>query len=189
MEPGVDDRAPQLERFREYLRLLARLQFEPRFRAKLDSSDIVQVTLLEAHKSWAQFRGTTEVELMAWLRRILSHNLADARKEFGRVKKDIARERSLETEVENASGRLGEFLAARQSTPSQLISREEEAMRLADALTRLPEAQREAVELHHFQGLSLKQVAGHLGRTEPAVAGLIHRGLDGLRELLQERGA
>jgi len=189
MEPREDDRALDLERFRDYLRLLARLQFEPRLRSKVDSSDIVQVTLLEAHTSWAQFRGSTEAELMAWLRRILSHNLADVRKEFGRLKKDVGRERSLEEGVEHSSGRLGTLLAARQPTPSRAVSREEEELKLTAALQQLPDAQREAVELHHLQGLPLKELAAHLGRSENAVAGLIHRGLDGLRELLQEREA
>ncbi|MBV8881889.1 MAG: RNA polymerase subunit sigma-70, partial [Planctomycetaceae bacterium] len=106
--------ASDLDRFREYLRLLARLQFEPRLRAKLDASDIVQGTLLEAHQSRGQFRGSTEAELMAWLRKILSRNLADAVKEYGRAKRDAGRERSMEAEVDQASGRLADWLAARQ---------------------------------------------------------------------------
>jgi RNA polymerase sigma-70 factor (ECF subfamily) len=176
--------APDLERFRDYLRLLARLRIEPGLRAKVDASDIVQDTMVEAHRDWDTFRGTVDAELMAWLRRILTHNLADAFKAAGRDKRDAGREQSLEAQIEDSSVRLIDWLAAHQSTPSRKLSREEEALRLASALARLPDAQREAVELHHLQGLPLKELAARLGRSEPAVAGLLHRGLDRLRELL-----
>ena len=54
------------------------------------------------------------------------------------------------------------------------------------AVHRLPEAQREAVELHHLRGLSLAELAGQLGRSEGAVAGLLHRGIKRLRKLLHD---
>jgi RNA polymerase sigma-70 factor (ECF subfamily) len=180
----VPSGTPDLERFRDYLRLLARLKIEPRLRAKIDASGVVQDTMLEAHRDWVKFRGSVDAELMAWLRRILAHNLADAFKAAGREKRDAGREQSLEAQIENSSVRLVEWVAAHQSTPSRRLSREEDALRLASALDRLPEAQREAIELHYFQGLSLKDLAAQLDRSEPAVAGLLHRGLDGLRELL-----
>ena len=185
MEMGKGE---DLGRFREYLHLLARLRLGPRLKTKVDASDIVQETLLDAHKGRPQFRGTTDAELMGWLRQILAHNLADAAKALKKAKRDAARERSLEAEIEQASGRLGEFLAAQQSTPSRRLSREEEALKLAGALARLPTPQREAVELHHLQGLSLKELAVHLERSEAAVAALLHRGLERLRDLLEDRG-
>jgi RNA polymerase sigma-70 factor (ECF subfamily) len=178
------DGAPDLERFRDYLRLLARLRIEPRLRSKIDASDVVQETMLEAHRDWEKFRGSVDGELMAWLRRILAHNLADAFKAVGREKRDAGREQSLEAEIENSSCRLIGWVAAQQTTPSGRVSREEEALILASTLDRLPEAQREVIELHYLQGLPLKDLSAQLGRSEAAVAGLLHRGLDRLRELL-----
>jgi RNA polymerase sigma-70 factor (ECF subfamily) len=189
MAPDKGVGVPDLERFRDYLRLLARLRIDSKFRAKVDASDVVQETLLEAHRGWEQFRGSLDAELMAWLRRILAHNLADAFKALERDKRDIARERSLEAQLEDSAVRLVEWVAANQSTPSRQVSREEETLRLAGALSRLPEPQREAVELHHLQGCALREIALRLERSEPAVAGLIHRGLSRLRELLAEREA
>ena len=61
--------ATVLERHRNWLGLLARLQVDGRFRAKFDPSDVVQQTLLEAVRGWPKFRGRTEAELAAWLRR------------------------------------------------------------------------------------------------------------------------
>lgn len=177
---------PSLERCRNYLRLLARMQLDGPLRDKLEASDLVQQTLLEAFARQEQFRGQTEGELLAWLRQILAHNLADALRALGRAKRDVKLERSLEASLEHSSMRMAGCLAADHSSPSERAVRNEELLRLAEALTELPEAQREALILHHLQGLSLAETAVRLGRTEPAVAGLLHRGLKKLRELLPE---
>lgn len=171
----------ELKRFRNYLYFLARMQVEPRQRAKVDPSDIVQLTLLEAHQNQNDFRGATDAELMAWLRRILSHNIADAIKGLGRAKRNAAMERA----VEASSCQLQ--LVAKQSSPSGRAIKEEAILSLVNALAELPDAQRQAVELHHLQGMSLKEVASRLDRSELAVAGLLHRGLAALRELLERR--
>jgi DNA-directed RNA polymerase specialized sigma24 family protein len=72
-----------LEHYRSWLGLLARLQVEPRFRAKFDPSDIVQQTMLEAVRDWPKFRGGTEAELAPWLRQILAHVLLHEMRRFG----------------------------------------------------------------------------------------------------------
>jgi RNA polymerase sigma-70 factor (ECF subfamily) len=187
MDPEAAAPAQALDRFRAYLALLARTQLDGRLRDKLDPSDVVQQTLLEAHQKRAQFRGSSEGEMAAWLRQMLAHNLADALRALTRARRDVARERSLEAALEESSARLHAWLAAEQSSPSQRAIQQEDSMRLAEALTRLPEPQREAVTLHHLQGWTLADLARHLGRSEPAVAGLLHRGLKKLRELMQER--
>src|SRR5207253_6129409 len=61
---------------RNYLNVLARAQVESWLRAKVDASDLVQQTLLEAYRDFQRFRGTTEAEWLAWLRQILTHNAA-----------------------------------------------------------------------------------------------------------------
>jgi RNA polymerase sigma-70 factor (ECF subfamily) len=174
----------RLESFRAYLRLLARLHLAPQLRGKLDPSDIVQQTLLQAYQALDQFRGQTEAEWAAWLRQILVRNLAQAVRDFGRAKRDLAREQSLQPAVDASSARLEALLAADQSSPSQRAEAAEQALRLAEALEQLPEAQREALVLQHWHGWSLAQIAGHMNRSPAAVAGLIKRGLRQLRERL-----
>jgi RNA polymerase sigma-70 factor (ECF subfamily) len=185
------DRPPEgagqlLEPFRAYLRLLARLHLAPQLRGKLDPSDVVQQTLLQAYQALDQFRGQSEAERAAWLRQILANNLARALRDFGRGRRDIAREQSLQAALDDSSARLEAWLAADQSSPSRRVEQGEQALRLAEALGQLPEAQREALILQHWQGLSLAEIGGQLGRGPEAVAGLIKRGLKLLRELMRE---
>jgi RNA polymerase sigma-70 factor (ECF subfamily) len=184
-EPAAD--APRLERFRGYLVLLVRLHWDPRLQGKYDPSDLVQQTMLEAFEKHAQFRGSSDAELAAWLRQMLAHNLADVLRALGQAKRDVNLERSLEAALGDSSSRLEGWLAAEQSSPSQQAMRQEELLRLADALDQLPALQREAVVLHHLQGMSLADLAGHLNRSEASVAGLLRRGLRRLRGLLDDR--
>ena len=184
MPEDTDDRGPAPERFRDYLVLLARMQLGPGGRGRLDPSDVVQQTLLEAHRTRDQFRGRGEAEMAAWLRRLLACNLIDAFRAQGRARRDVARERSLEAELEQSSARLGDALAAEQTSPSQAADRHEQAVRLAAALATLPEAQRRALELRYGRGLAVAEIGKQLDRSPAAVAGLLKRGTRELRALL-----
>src|SRR5262245_21814285 len=184
MTASADARHRPLEEYREYLRLLARLQLDPRLQSKLDPSDLVQQTLLEAHAQRDQFRGGTEGERLAWLRQILAHNLADAVRRYGRAARDVDLERSLEAALGASSARLEAWLVDSRSSPSEQAARNEELLRLAQALARLPESQRQAVELHYLQRCPLAEVGERMGRGKRAVAGLLFRGLKKLRALL-----
>ena len=180
------DSNAELNRYRQYLLLLARLEMDPLLRERLDPSDVVQQTLLDAHEKRDQFRGTSEAERAAWLRRILANNLVDALRLVGRKKRDVARERSLESRIEQSSQRFGAWLTEEQSTPSQQLDQHEQAVRLADALAQLPHAQREALVLQNWESWPLARIAEHMDRTPAAVAGLLKRGLKRLRELLAD---
>jgi RNA polymerase sigma-70 factor, ECF subfamily len=173
-----------LDRYRDYLRLLARLQLDPRLCARLDASDVVQQTFLQAHQSLAEFSGRTEAELAAWLRQILARTLAHAVRDHGRDRRDVSRERSLEAAVEASSLQLNDWLAAQQPSPSQQAQRNEQLLRLAGVLDQLPQAQREAVVLHYWQGWTTAEIGQHLSRTPAAVAGLLKRALKALRRHL-----
>ena len=176
----------ELGRFRPYLLVLARLEFDGVLQAKLDASDVVQQTLLEAHQSLAQFRGRSQAEMAAWLRQILARNLVDEVRRFQRKKRSITSEASLQAALDESSMRLERWLAIEEGTPSDLAIANEQLVRLGAALLALPDDQRRAVELHHLQGYPSAAVAARLGKTEVAVAGLLRRGLKKLRERMQE---
>jgi RNA polymerase sigma-70 factor (ECF subfamily) len=183
MAPGVSD--SRLLRYRNYLRFLARLQFDPRLRGKLDPSDVVQQTLLEAVAKKEQFRGGTEAEYLAWLRRMLIHNLADALRAFRQAKRDLGRERAIEEALQNSSARLAASLADSGPNAAEQLERQERAVRLADALEQLPDRQRDALVCQHWHGWPVARIAQHLDCSAEAVAGLLKRGLKQLRDLLQ----
>src|SRR5689334_16985629 len=129
-----DARGPDLEKFRTYLGLLARLQLDPCLQGLLDPSDLVQQTLLKAHQNW--------------LRAILAHELADAVRKVERRGED--RRRSLEASLNESSARLEAWLQSDSTSPSGRVERQEQLLKLAEALARLPADQRIALELHHL---------------------------------------
>jgi RNA polymerase sigma-70 factor (ECF subfamily) len=186
MNAAGEDADCGLERFRSYLLLLARVRLDPRVQAKVGASDIVQQTLFEAHRDRAQFRGRSVGEQAAWLRQILARNLANVLRDLRRAKRDVVREQPWQAALDKSASRLEAWLAAEQSSPSQQAERHERAVRLAEALTTLPDNQREAVVLRHWHVCSLVEIGERLGCTTAAVTGLLHRGLRNLRKRLND---
>jgi RNA polymerase sigma-70 factor (ECF subfamily) len=177
-----------LDRCRSYLRLLARAQLDDRVQQRVDASDIVQETLLEAHRAREQFSGESAAELMAWLRRILARRMSHALRDHLRQRRDLRRERSLEANLQASSARLEQFLASDVSSPSQRAMAAEHVQQLADALESLTPEQREAIVQHYFRGRTVPQIAASMLRSEAAVGGLLHRGMQALRTQLKSPG-
>jgi RNA polymerase sigma-70 factor (ECF subfamily) len=175
--------AETLERCRAYLKLIACTQLDSFLGQQVDASDLVQQTLLDAVAKAEQFRGCGEDEFLSWLRQILANNLIDAQRYHGREKRNTARNHSLDESVFESFRRV-EALAQSCSTPSQHAVTSEQLIRLPKALGALSDAQREAIVLHHLQGLKLAETAARMGKSEAAVCGLLHRGLKRLHEIL-----
>jgi RNA polymerase sigma-70 factor, ECF subfamily len=176
-----------LERHRGYLRILARMQLDPRLRPKVDPSDLVQQALLLAHKFRQRFRGQTQAELTAWLRQILARTLANTARDMSRQKRNLTLERSLESSLRDSSARLQAWLVAPGPSPSQEAERNEQLIHLSEALAELPEMQREVLILKHCHGWKLADIGAHLGRSRAAVASYLRRGLQQVREQLEKR--
>jgi RNA polymerase sigma-70 factor, ECF subfamily len=167
--------------YREYLCLLVRLQLAAHWTSKVDLSGVVQQTLWDAAQSPLP---ESEAEFLACLRRMLVNNLRDEIRRQTAAKRDVRLETSLEAAVEHSSQRIDRWLAGSDPSPSQQMTRAEELCRLATALAELPEDQRQAVELHHLQGLSIGVTAQLLGRTKEATSALLYRTLKRLRQHL-----
>lgn len=173
--------------YADYLSLLARLQIGRRLQGKVDAADLVQDTFLEAHRHFGQFRGTTEAELVCWLRQILAGLLANLVRKFcGTRRRDVRLERELAQELDHSSRALDQSLIAPQSTPSQQAVRREQAVLLADALERLPDDYREVIILRHLEGLTFAEISRRMGRSVDSVKNLWARALAQLRRVVGE---
>lgn len=167
-----------LEQHRAYLRLLALRELEGQLAARLDPSDVIQQTFLSAVRNFGTFLGEQPAEFLAWLARIHERNLQDAvREHVASQKRGVGREEAL------GDGHV--VIDSRVSSPSARIMQGEQALRLAQALEKLPADQREAVRLRHLEGKSLAEMAARMERSERAVAALLNRGIVGLRRTVR----
>jgi len=174
-----------LEAQRAALHRLAERQLDGRIAVRVDASDIIQQTFLEAHRSFRRFAGQDTRELTAWLQRILDHKVAGAIRDHAILqKRSVHRDRSMD-DSHGGMASLKQKLDAGLSTPSQKVIRGEEEQLLMEALSVLSEDQREAVRLRHLEGRALVDIARHLGRSPAATAGLIKRGMQALRRQLR----
>ncbi|HEY3966489.1 MAG TPA: sigma-70 family RNA polymerase sigma factor [Planctomycetaceae bacterium] len=170
---------------RNYVAIAARAEMASWLKAKVDASDLVQQTLLEAHRGLNDFRGTTEAEWLGWLRRILVHNAADFVRRFHGVEKRRAgREVSIATGDD--SDHPGLQLAAGDQSPSQVLLQKERQLQVADAVAKLSEDYQEVVILRNLQQLAFEEVAQRMGRSRPAVQMLWMRAIQKLQEILNQ---
>ena len=175
-----------LEHYRHYVYLLARARMGRQLQGRVDPSDLVQETFLAAHRDFAAFRGTTEAELVGWLRQILVARLADQIRRHVKSKaRDLRLERRLSREVDESSEALENALPARHGSPSDHAVQRERAVLLAEALKELPTDYEEVIVLRHLEGLSFAEVARRMDRTLSSVEKLWVRALAKLRRVLE----
>ncbi len=190
---GGDEAARELlfEKCRNYIALLARSQMETWMQSKVDASDLVQQTLLEAHRGFDQFRGTSEGEWLAWLRQILSHNAQDFIRRFKKTdKRRVQREISLDAPVPGFSGSFRQDVTDEdQQTPSQLLAQQEQEIELANAIAQLSEDYQYVILLRNLQRLPFDEVAKRMGRTRPATQMLWMRAVKRLEQILRENSS
>jgi RNA polymerase sigma-70 factor (ECF subfamily) len=178
------DAADQLlEMYRPVLKLISQQIIGPGLQRREDASDIVQRTVLEAYAAFEQFRGESEPEFSAWLKQILHRNVTNLVRDNRAAKRDLRREQYLDA-AEGSVSITWMQPAGRGTTPSQRVIRAEAAVNLAQALDELPDAQRQAVRMRHLEGRGIDEIAEAMDKTPAAVAGLIRRGLQTLRERL-----
>lgn len=176
-----------LATYRNYLSLTARTSLTADVRAKADPSDMAQETLIKAHANFEQFQGTTEAELIAWLRQILAHQIADLCRRYQAGSRQVSREISIDDAIHERADALLNFATAEEDAPSANFRRRETAVVVADALAELSREHREVIVLRSIQELDWPQVAEKMGRTPDAVRVLWARALKQLRPHIERR--
>ncbi len=174
-----------LEQYRNYLLVLATTQIETRLQPRVSPSDVVQETMLRAHKNFGQFRGTSEAELLGWLRQILVNNLAKfVEQHVLAARRDVRREVSIErlgAALEQSTIQLAALLPAAGKSPSMAVQQREEAVLLADRLAQLPKSYREVLVLRNLKSLPFEEVARRIDRSVGATRMLWLRAIEKLR--------
>jgi RNA polymerase sigma-70 factor (subfamily 1) len=176
--PGHPDATNQaLVQFRAYLETLTFIQIDPALRCKFELSDIIQNTLVEAWRDLEKLEPLNAEARKRRLRTMLVNNLLDEIDRWRAIQRDPHREQSLEAAAAESSCRLQKWLAVEDTSQGQRMVRQEEALRLLEALSQLDPRQREAVILQKYHSWKLEQIADHLGCTPGALAGLHARAL------------
>ena len=170
---------------RNYVQLMARVQMESWLQKKVDASDLVQQTLLDAHRDFSTFLGDSEGEWLAWLKRILSNNAIDLVRHYGMTaKRQIKREVSIEQTTPSATFLLNEPVDT-GDTPSQIVMQKEHELILSEAISVLSADYREVIILRNLQRLSFEEVAQRMNRSRGATQMLWMRAVQKLKETLQ----
>jgi RNA polymerase sigma-70 factor (ECF subfamily) len=172
-----------LSSYERYLKLLAQVQLGRSLRSKLDASDIVQETFLEAHKSIHRFEGTNSDQFVAWLRTILARRLANTMRHYlGTQARDIRLEERIEHSLDQSSMSLAGMYAVPNSSPSHHVSKKEQSQLMAEALLRLPTDYREVIMMRHLEGMTFPEIALAMNRTEGSAEKLWLRGMAKLKK-------
>jgi RNA polymerase sigma-70 factor (ECF subfamily) len=178
-----------LREYRPFLRLIAEQEVGPELQRREDASDIVQRTEIEAYQAIRQFQGSSEPEFSAWLKQILRRNVSNLIRDNRAAKRDVRRERYLDDTEGSVSVTWLIPAGRRHVSASSHVIKAEAALKLLRALHELPEEQCTAVRLRHLKGCSLNEIAATMHKSPAAVAGLIRRGVQALRDQVDVDGS
>jgi RNA polymerase sigma-70 factor (ECF subfamily) len=174
-----------MESCRAYLLMVAAGEMDPALGAKAGPSDIVQQTFLEAQCGFDHFTGTTEAELLGWLRKILVNNVINfARSYRGTSKRDVDREVALVTGEDWNDQRIG--APADSGTPSRAAIENERTAALEEAIEKLPADYRTVINLRYREQRSFEEIARLMNRTANAAAKLWARAIEKLEQELKQ---
>ena len=171
-----------IQPFRQFLLMIAERELAPELKTKEGASDLVQDTLLEAHRHFPQFAGETKAELRAWLRRLLLHRVSYTVRRYRKAdKRQLSREFSLD--AAGSSRGLAEALAGDSTSPSGQVARREEEAAVLAALDTLPERMRQVIIWRHREDCSFDEIGKRLDRSNVAARKLWLRAIEHLQRL------
>ncbi len=178
--------------YRNYMRMIVRSGLGPKLRERVELSDVVQEALVEVIRQFPQFTGQNEAALVGWLRRLVGQKLADLGRYHSRAKRsgggpDVPLDAQWDLgggADGSQGGKLLDMLALSQTSPSELASRRELTVLLADALAALPESEAEVLWLYHAENLSFEAIGDRMGVSRKSIRGIWVRGLKSLKRTL-----
>ena len=171
---------------RSFVAVMARIHLHRRLQGKVDPSDLVQQSMLEAHRGLVEFHGQTTEEWLAWLKQIVQHNAVDMDRHYrGANRRDLRKERSMS--ITNSYGSLVEWSPVDPGpSPSQVYSKAEKELKVAAAIEELPDDYRQVILLRNIERLPFELVAERMERTRGACQMLWMRAVEQLRSQLND---
>jgi RNA polymerase sigma-70 factor, ECF subfamily len=178
-----------LSYYRDHLRRMVAERLDRRLAARVDPSDVVQETLMEASRRLEEYLKARPLPLLAWLRRIAVERVIDThRRHLGSQRRSVARERGGPPIIDGSAVGLAEAFVNTQTSPSGVVMRAEQGDRVRTAIDRLPPKCREILVMRHLEHMELDEIAEELGISSGAVKARILRALLRLREILDTPG-
>jgi len=161
-------------------------RFDPRVQARLDPSDIVQETQLEAYRRMEDFLNRRPMPYHVWLRKMAYERLLKLRRyHVEAARRAVGRELGL---PDRSSLLLARPFLDRGSSPSQKVARGDLTRRVRQALAELSETDREVLLMRIADELSYREI-GYILDVDPAAARKRHgRALLRLRNVLRDAG-
>ncbi len=169
---GLGDRSSErelFERHRARLRKMVSVRMDPRLAARFDPSDVVQEALLTASIQLPQYAQTRGLPFYPWLRQLAWQRLVDLHNHhFTAQRRSVVREVGMQLSDESVL-KLAEPFVSREASPSNTVEREELSLSIQNALSRLPDDDREVLVMRHLEQMSVSEIAAVLGLSESAV--------------------
>jgi len=186
---GGDEPARQelLDRYRDFLRRMVEVRLDRRLAARVDASDVVQETLVEASRRLDDYLRERPLPFFGWLRQLAGERMIDMhRRHVVSQRRSVMREHRDSEPVDASADELVRRLLAGDTSPSQHVIRKERHEQLRKALGALTDRDREIVLMRHLEHLSTAEIAGALEISESAVKSRLLRALLRMRQQMDD---
>lgn len=182
-EPSLAD---AFASYRPRLRHVVEVRLGTRLNSRVDPSDVLQETFLDARRQLERYLDDPRVSVFVWLRELANQRLSNLRRDHLHAQRRAAHRELVLSD--NSSLLLAERLVGRGATPSQFVSQEERCERVRRAVESLPESDRDIIVLRYFEFLTNREAAEVLGIAETAASMRHGRALLRLRRALDGLG-
>lgn len=177
-----DSRNQLIDQLQSYMILLAGRYSDEQLKRKLGVSDIVQQSMVNVVRGFDDFRGDSEGEFKAWLKAVLRNEIHRIRRDYGREKRDVSREKPLDFSKNGIKGSL----TSPESSPVSKVINHERLFRMREAIKQLSPDDAKVVRLRSLERLSFKEIAPQLNRSVDATTKLWYRAIIKLQQIMKQ---
>jgi RNA polymerase sigma-70 factor (ECF subfamily) len=160
--------------WRERIRAVVCKLKHSKLSSRMDTSDLVQEGMLQVFQQLDSFRGTTEQEFDAWVKRIAAGTAANANRFH------YAQKRSINNEILDPT-----IPESDQPSPAETAEQSEVLTKLAAGIHKLDDRKRTVVLLYIFEGKTFEEIGEKVGCTAPTVSRVFNKAIQTLGRLFE----